>query len=856
MGKVSLVFEVEDLAMASPATVSRCGMVYNDYSDLGWKPFVQSWLDKRHEAEVGHLKRLFEKYTESILDFKKSSCKELVPITELNGVTSLCRLCDSLATPTNGVNLSDTENVGQMVELWFIFSLIWSICASVDEDSRKKVDKFLREMEGSFPIKDTIYEYYVDPKIKNWVSFEDKLPKDWRYASDAPFHQIMVPTVDTVCYNFLIKTLVSGQYPVLLTGPVGTGKTSVAHRVLQGMDNSEWTVLTVSMSSQPMTSLELLRLWIDYGFWYDRQKLTVKFVQDMFLLASMGPPGGGRTHISGCLQSRFNLISMTFPNDSQITRIYSTMISQKLLDFRVEVKSFGEILTQATLDLYYAVTARFLPTPAKIHYFFNLRDISKVFQGLLRAHPDFHDANNSLTRLWIHECFRVFSDRLIELSDMEAFVALLSDKLGSYFDLTYHSICPNKQPPIFGDFLREPHVYEDLTDMKSLKSFMETHLEDYNLTPGVVPMSLVLFRDTIEHICRVVRVISQPRGNMLLVGVGGSGRQSLSKMAASICKYQVFQVEVSRQYRKQEFREDIKKLYRLTGVDNKPTVFLFSDAQIVDESFLEDINNMLSSGEVPNLYIQEEFAEVCSDLSESARKDAVMETPDSMFSYLTERVRNNLRVVLCMNPVGELFRNHIFQYPALVNCTTIDWFCEWPRDALLEVAERFLDGLALGSLEGIQTKVASIFVTTHQSVVEVSQKMKLEQRRHNYVTPANYLELVSGFKKLLAEKRSELREQLSNLRNGILKITDTHEKVEAMSVELEQAKRQVIEFQEQCDEYLANLVQQKKEADKQQKVISANSEKIAAEQIECKAMAENAQRDLQEAMPALEEAKK
>lgn len=117
--------------MASPATVSRCGMVYNDYTDLGWKPFVQSWMDKRPkvpptpftviqpdflffwdplnsisippQAEVDHLKLMFEKYIERTLSFKKSNCKELIPITELNGVTSLCRLYDSLATSNNGV---------------------------------------------------------------------------------------------------------------------------------------------------------------------------------------------------------------------------------------------------------------------------------------------------------------------------------------------------------------------------------------------------------------------------------------------------------------------------------------------------------------------------------------------------------------------------------------------------------------------------------------------------------------------------------------------------------------------------------------------------------------------------------
>lgn len=65
----------------------------------------------------------------------------------------------------------------------------------------------------------------------------------------APFYKIMVPTVDTVRYNFLVRALVLGQYPVLLTGPVGTGKTSVAQTVLQGL-NERWAGLTINMSSQ------------------------------------------------------------------------------------------------------------------------------------------------------------------------------------------------------------------------------------------------------------------------------------------------------------------------------------------------------------------------------------------------------------------------------------------------------------------------------------------------------------------------------------------------------------------------------------------------------------------------------
>ncbi|XP_073903040.1 dynein axonemal heavy chain 2 isoform X5 [Castor canadensis] len=898
--QVSLLFEVENLAVASPATVSRCGMVYTDYVDLGWRPYVQSWLEKRPKTEFEPLQRMFEKFINKILVFKKENCNELVILPEYSGIISLCKLYSVLATPENGVNPADSENYATMVEMTFVFSMIWSVCASVDEDGRKKIDSYLREIEGSFPNKDTVYEYFVNPKMRSWTSFEEKLPKSWRYPPNAPFYKIMVPTVDTVRYNYLVSMLVANQNPVLLVGPVGTGKTSIAQSVLQSLPSSQWSVLVVNMSAQTTSNnvqsiiesrvekrtksvyvpfggksmitfmddlnmpakdtfgsqppLELIRLWIDYGFWYDRTKQTIKHIRDMFLMAAMGPLGGGRTVISPRLQSRFNIINMTFPTESQITRIFGTMINQKLQDFEEEVKPIGNVVTEATLDVYNTVVQRFLPTPAKIHYLFNLRDISKVFQGMLRANKNFHDTKASITRLWIHECFRVFSDRLVDATDMEAFLSIISDKLGSFFDLTFHNLCPNKRPPIFGDFLKEPKVYEDLTDLTVLKTAMETALNEYNLSPSVVPMQLVLFREAIEHITRIVRVIGQPRGNMLLVGIGGSGRQSLARLASSICDYTTFQIEVTKHYRKQEFRDDIKRLYRQSGVELKTTSFLFVDTQIADDSFLEDINNILSSGEVPNLYKSDEFEEIQTQIIDQARAEQVPESSDSLFAYLIERVRNNLHIVLCLSPVGDPFRNWIRQYPALVNCTTINWFSEWPREALLEVAEKYLMGVDLGTQENIHKKVAQIFVTMHWSVAQYSQKMLLELRRYNYVTPTNYLELVSGYKKLLAEKRQELMDQITKLRTGLFKIDETREKVEVMSLELEDAKKKVAEFQKQCEEYLVIIVQQKREADEQQKAVTANSEKIAIEEVKCQQLADNAQKDLEEALPALEEA--
>ena len=202
---------------------------------------------------------MFDKYVVKVQEYKKvNRLKELIPVSELNGIRSLCRLFDVFATKKNGVDPADTDNFARMVELWFQFCLIWSVCCSVDEDGRKKIDTFMREMEGTFPNKDTIYEYYVDAKNKTFVHWEEKLRQGWKYDPKVPFFKIIVPTVDTVRYQYLTQALITNQYPVMLVGPVGTGKTSVATGVYGKLDSSKFSVLVVNMSAQVSNSCKTL----------------------------------------------------------------------------------------------------------------------------------------------------------------------------------------------------------------------------------------------------------------------------------------------------------------------------------------------------------------------------------------------------------------------------------------------------------------------------------------------------------------------------------------------------------------------------------------------------------------------
>ena len=114
-------------------------------------------------------------------------------------------------------------------------------------------------------------------------------------------------------------------------------------------------------------------------------------------------------------------------------------------------------------------------------------------------------------------------------------------------------------------------------------------------------MRLVFFRDAIEHVTRIVRMITTERGNALLVGVSDTGKQSLTRLAAHMCGYNCFQIELTRGYGYEAFHDNLRKVFKMAGGKGEDTVFLFTDIQIVVQEFLGDINNIVNSGEVPNL---------------------------------------------------------------------------------------------------------------------------------------------------------------------------------------------------------------------------------------------------------------
>ena len=181
---VSLLFEVEDLSVASPATVSRTGMVYFEPAELGWEMYVQSYVQKEpNEEKRERMTALFAKFVPKLLEAKHSECKEPVPTGDLQAVMSLVHLFETVATVENGCDLTESEVGAKMFEMWFMYSVIWSIGATTDDESRKKIDMHVREIDAQIPSKATVYDYFVDVKNAQWTGWDTKVRATHAYTS-------------------------------------------------------------------------------------------------------------------------------------------------------------------------------------------------------------------------------------------------------------------------------------------------------------------------------------------------------------------------------------------------------------------------------------------------------------------------------------------------------------------------------------------------------------------------------------------------------------------------------------------------------------------------------------------------
>ena len=501
---VKLMFEVENLNNASPATVSRAGIVYVSETDLDWWPPALAWIRSRPESEqVFHEQFFLTLVGDQSIDhegeafrFVRTACEEEVSIVRVGVINGMLQLLDSML---GQVQLSfSPSDMEPEIERLFLFALCWSVGGRLNELDRAKFDSWLRDKstempklpkktKGEDPL--TVYDYEIDYKTISWVRFtapEWEFPIELDRAHNMDMASLLIPTIDSHRAIKLISMLHCRDYPVMMVGGTGTAKTVTALMFFDQLNPDREMVKKVAFSyattggmfqktieneldkrggkmfgppgSKQMTvflddiNMPMVNEWGDqptleagrqliadgtFSFLDKDRRGDLKIVEDLRYIAAGNSPAGGKNDIPARLKRLFFTFNMIPPSNSTIDSIYGRILlgrynqssdsKKKITSKEKGIAEAARKTIGATIKLWLWTKKYFMPTPSKFHYIFNMRDLSRIFQGCMRAPRDVVKTDKIMVSLWRNECSRVFGDKLSTKEDKKRFNKKLVD---------------------------------------------------------------------------------------------------------------------------------------------------------------------------------------------------------------------------------------------------------------------------------------------------------------------------------------------------------------------------------------------------------------------------------------------
>jgi dynein heavy chain 2 len=742
---VNFLFETHDLRFASPATVSRMGMIFLSDEDLDVSRLIQKWLSTFPQEKRMSLSTWIDEYFYKALDYVLKSSETVVETT-------------LVGTVMNG--LSQLKEVNTKHE--FICGVIRGLGGNLSLSSRASLAKEVFQWCGERPpdLSNPLDCYADGSSLKPFIPLKgNDLPEQLQVKDLGG--TAVIPTVTVQRTLAMMESWILNMEPFILVGPEGCGKSMIIHHAFRRKKNigiatlhcnaqtsSDDVISKIAQTCSLFSSADgrvyrprdcerlvlylkdinlprpdmydtcqliaFLQQIITFGGFYDENLEFLRLERIQIVSSINAATTVGRHPLSTRFTAVVRVGVLDYPETNELISVYDTFLSVvlkgvKLFDNRWQLPADRERLASTIVEIYQKTREKFTVDDRR-HYLFTPRDMTLLVKNICRYPIE----NENLLDVISHEACRIFRDRLVGNDATSRFDQQLSGLLRTAFrqalpssDIFFSSLSLTRGPGggggnTAGKKSEGKESHDSTSDGHNLSGGGLNKMNENEfkklVSQGILyyereekDLNMLLFSETLEHIAHIDRVLSSySSGHLLLVGKSGVGRRNAVTIASYMLGYRFFTPAITRDYGSKQFAADVKIVLDIAGLKGENIVFFIEDFQITKESILETINSLISSGEAPGLYTHEELEPLMAGLRKAMEEeDHDARTP---YEFFINRIRKHLHIVLCMDPNHPSFLYRCESNPALYGLCTVMWIGEWRNSSLKEIP-LLMDGI-------------------------------------------------------------------------------------------------------------------------------------------------------------------
>ncbi|XP_075905861.1 cytoplasmic dynein 2 heavy chain 1 [Nelusetta ayraudi] len=902
---VNFLFETHDLSCASPATISRMGMIFLSDEDIDVGALLKSWLMNQPEECYANLENWLGDYFQRALEWVLKQ-NDFVVETSLVG------------TVFNGLShLSAVRERGQ-----FVVGLLRGLGGNLNLKTRQEFARELLSWARESPpdVKKPLDTYY-DSDSGVLAAYAFQRPDGLTLEELA--HTRSLPVIETQDMQRALHCFspwLSAQHrqPFMVVGPEGCGKGMLLRYALSRLRSTQVAVVHCSAQTSSRHVLQklgqtcmllssntgrvfrpkdcenlvlylkdinlpkpdkwgtsnltaFLQQALTYKGFYD-ENLEWVSLENIQVVASMSTGGAVGSH---SLTSRFSSIvricTIDYPDREQLQTIYSAYLQPVLqhgLGSQASWASTGRThqLAGSLVQLYEQVRTKFTVDDHS-HYLFTPCVLTEWVLSLLRYDLTAAQSNvtDSVLEVVAYEARRLFRDRLVSLKDVHAFDNILSsivrgdwgsdalDNMTDGFYVTWGAseaavMAPGQSLPPHGKQLGR-------LDSTDLKQVIQKGVALYSRDNR--ELDLLLFWEVCDFVSRVDRVLSRPGGSLLLAGRSGVGRHTATCLVSHMHGYSVFTPKVSRGYSLKHFSNDLKSVMQVAGLEGQQVILLLEDYQFVHPAFLEMVNSLLSSGEVPGLYSPEELEPLLSPLKDAASQDGFT---GPLYNYFSFRIQQNLHIVLIMDCSSSTFTINCESNPAFYRKCSVQWMEGWSESSMKKIPELLLAKTEGGGGGGEEdaTEKATKGKSSGSSQAELCRSFLTlhESCREHGATPSQYMSFLHVYTEIYSRKKSQLTTRQQHLQAGVSKLNEAKALVDELKRRAAEQSELLKTKQQEADSALQEITTSMQNTSDQKTEMEKIKGKMAQEVSKIEERKAKIDDELKEVQPLVNEAKR